>query len=91
MVGGFGSAVREVLDRHGRFGVKFLSLGLPVEVYPMGKTAQIKKALRLDAGRPGRAHPRILQRSLSAGPLGAPHGAGDGHSPQDSFSRSSSK
>jgi 1-deoxy-D-xylulose-5-phosphate synthase len=49
VVGGFGSAVRELLDRNRRFDVKFLSLGLPVKVYPMGKAAQIRKALRLDA------------------------------------------
>jgi 1-deoxy-D-xylulose-5-phosphate synthase len=49
VVGGFGSAVRELLDRNRRFDVRFLSLGLPVKVYPMGKAAQIRKALRLDA------------------------------------------
>jgi 1-deoxy-D-xylulose-5-phosphate synthase len=48
VVGGFGSAVRELLDRNGRFGVKFLTIGLPVEPYPMGKQAEIRKLLRLD-------------------------------------------
>ncbi len=48
-VGGFGSGVRELLDRNGRFGVRFLSVGLPVEPYMMGKQAEIRKLLRLDA------------------------------------------
>ena len=49
VVGGFGSAVRELLDRNRRFDVRFLSLGLPDQVYPMGKAAQIRKTLGLDA------------------------------------------
>jgi 1-deoxy-D-xylulose-5-phosphate synthase len=49
VAGGFGSAVRELLDRNGRFGVKFLSIGLPVEPYMMGKSGEIRKLLRLDA------------------------------------------
>jgi len=72
VVGGFGGAVRELLDRNKRFGVRFLSLGLPVEVYPMGKAAQIKKALRLDVD-------------------GLAAQIREFYSPQDSFSRSSSK
>ena len=46
--GGFGSAVREFLDREKKFGVKFLSLGLPVEIYPLGTSQQIKQKYRLD-------------------------------------------
>ena len=46
--GGFGSAVRELLDRAKRFGVRFKSIGLPLEVYPLGKAEQIKKSFLLD-------------------------------------------
>lgn len=46
--GGFGSAVRELLDREKRFDVKFKSIGLPLEVYPLGKAEQIKKLYNLD-------------------------------------------
>ncbi len=47
--GGFGSAVREFLDRKRLFGVRFMSIGVPVEPYGMGKAGEIKKELRLDA------------------------------------------
>ncbi len=46
--GGFGSAVRELLDRERRFDVRFLAIGLPAEVYPLGKADEIKKMLGLD-------------------------------------------
>jgi 1-deoxy-D-xylulose-5-phosphate synthase len=46
--GGFGSGVRELLDREGRFDIRFLAIGLPVEPYPCGKTEEIKRKLRLD-------------------------------------------
>ncbi len=46
--GGFGSAVREFLDRERRFDVRFLAIGLPAEVYPLGKADEIKKMLGLD-------------------------------------------
>jgi 1-deoxy-D-xylulose-5-phosphate synthase len=46
--GGFGGAVRELLDRERRFEIRFLSIGLPPEVYPLGKSEQIKKILGLD-------------------------------------------
>ena len=46
--GGFGSAVRELLDREKRFGVRFKQIGLPVEIYPVGKVGHIKKMYRLD-------------------------------------------
>lgn len=48
LAGGFGSAVRELLDRHGFFQVRFLSLGLPLEIYPLGKARTIKKLYGLD-------------------------------------------
>lgn len=46
--GGFGSAVRELLDREKRFDVYFKSIGLPLEIYPLGKVEQIKKMYKLD-------------------------------------------
>jgi len=46
--GGFGSAVREFLDRERKFAVKFKVIGLPVEVYPVGTSEQIKAIYRLD-------------------------------------------
>jgi 1-deoxy-D-xylulose-5-phosphate synthase len=48
IAGGFGSTVREMLDAHGRFDVRFLEIGLPIEVYPVGKTDQIKRDFGLD-------------------------------------------
>ena len=45
---GFGSAVRELLDRGKRFGVRFKSIGLPLEIYPLGKSDEIKKLYSLD-------------------------------------------
>jgi len=48
VTGGFGSAVREFLDREKRFSVKFKSIGLPLEIYPLGKAEQIRKNLFLD-------------------------------------------
>ncbi len=47
--GGFGSAVREFLDASGRFDIRFLSVGLPIEIYPVGKSDQIKRQFRIDA------------------------------------------
>jgi 1-deoxy-D-xylulose-5-phosphate synthase len=47
--GGFGSAVREFLDRERRFDLRFLAIGLPPEVYPLGKAEQIRKTYGLDA------------------------------------------
>ena len=46
--GGFGSAVRELLDRKKIFDVRFKSIGLPDEIYPLGKADQIKKMFKLD-------------------------------------------
>ncbi len=46
--GGFGSAVREFLDRKKIFNIRFKSIGLPDELYPLGKADQIKKMFKLD-------------------------------------------
>lgn len=46
--GGFGSAVRELLDRKKIFDVRFKSIGLPDEIYPLGKTDRVKKMFKLD-------------------------------------------
>ena len=46
--GGFGSAVRELLDREKRFDVKFLEIGLPDEIYPVGKREEIQRKFELD-------------------------------------------
>ncbi|MBE0460994.1 MAG: 1-deoxy-D-xylulose-5-phosphate synthase, partial [Candidatus Aminicenantes bacterium] len=46
--GGFGSSVRELLDCENKFDVRFKQIGLPMEVYPVGKVNQIKKMYRLD-------------------------------------------
>ncbi len=46
--GGFGSAVRELLDRKKIFDIRFKSIGLPDEIYPLGKTDQVKKMYKLD-------------------------------------------
>lgn len=46
--GGFGSAVRELLDRAGRFDVKFLPLGFPVAVFPVARAAEIRRLHGLD-------------------------------------------
>jgi 1-deoxy-D-xylulose-5-phosphate synthase len=49
LAGGFGSAVRELLDANGRFDVRFLAVGVPIEIYPVGKSDQIRKQFNLDA------------------------------------------
>ena len=46
--GGAGSAVRELLDREGRFDLRFRSIGLPAGLYPMGKSDEIRARLGLD-------------------------------------------
>jgi 1-deoxy-D-xylulose-5-phosphate synthase len=46
--GGFGSAVRELLDREGRFGLKFRALGFRVSVFPVAKAAEIRRMSGLD-------------------------------------------
>ncbi|MBM3294606.1 MAG: 1-deoxy-D-xylulose-5-phosphate synthase [Candidatus Aminicenantes bacterium] len=49
VAGGFGSAVRELLDSRGFFGLRFKAIGLPLEVYPVGKVAEVRRRFRLDA------------------------------------------
>lgn len=46
--GGFGSMIRDLLDEHEMFDIRFKSIGIPVEVYPLGKVDQIKKIYKLD-------------------------------------------
>ena len=46
--GGFGSMVRALLDKHEMFDIRFKSIGIPVEIYPLGKPEQIKRMYRLD-------------------------------------------
>ena len=46
--GGFGSMVRALLDEHEMFDIRFKSIGIPVEIYPLGKTEQIKTMYGLD-------------------------------------------
>ncbi len=46
--GGFGSAVRELLDRKNRFDIRFKSIGIPLEIYPVGKIEHLKKKFMLD-------------------------------------------
>jgi 1-deoxy-D-xylulose-5-phosphate synthase len=65
--GGAGSAVRELLDREGRFDVRFLPLGLPVGAYPLGKSDEIRAALGLDA-------PAIVRKARDLGRPPAPCG-----------------
>jgi len=47
--GGFGTAVRELLDRQGLYQVRFKSFGLTSALYPVGKAEEIRKLMRLDA------------------------------------------
>ncbi len=49
LAGGFGSAVREFLDSERRFDLRFKSIGIPLDIYPVGKAKQIKKTFELDA------------------------------------------
>ena len=46
--GGFGGLVRALLDEHEIFDIRFKNIGIPVEIYPLGKTEQIKKIYGLD-------------------------------------------
>ncbi len=46
--GGAGSAVRELLDRAGRFDIRFKAIGLPLEAYPLGKADEIRAVVGLD-------------------------------------------
>ena len=46
--GGFGSAVRTLLDREKRFDVRFKAMGLPVDIFPVGRSETIKSRYGLD-------------------------------------------
>lgn len=46
--GGFGSMVRAVLDENQMYDIRFKNIGIPVEIYPLGKAQQIKKIYDLD-------------------------------------------
>ncbi len=48
ITGGFGSMVRTLLDQHEIFNIRFKSIGIPLEIYPIGKTEQIKKIFKLE-------------------------------------------
>jgi 1-deoxy-D-xylulose-5-phosphate synthase len=48
IAGGFGSAVRELLDRERRSDVRFKSIGLSLEIYPLGSVEEIKREYKLD-------------------------------------------
>jgi len=48
VAGGFGSAVREFLDTMNIFNIKFKRIGIPKNIYPVGKVEQIKKMFGLD-------------------------------------------
>jgi 1-deoxy-D-xylulose-5-phosphate synthase len=49
LAGGLGSAVREMLDREKRFDIRFKPIGLPLEIYPLGKAEEIRRLYGLDA------------------------------------------
>jgi 1-deoxy-D-xylulose-5-phosphate synthase len=48
LAGGFGSAVREFLDSERKFDLRFKSIGIPLDIYPVGKADQIKRTFELD-------------------------------------------
>ena len=48
LAGGFGSAVLELLNRHGLHGVRIACLGLPVDIFPIGKLAELRRRYGLD-------------------------------------------
>jgi 1-deoxy-D-xylulose-5-phosphate synthase len=49
LAGGLGSAVREMLDREKRFEIRFKAVGIPLEVYPLGRSDEIRRIYGLDA------------------------------------------
>ena len=48
LAGGLGSAVREMLDREKRFDIRFKAIGLPLEIFPLGKAEEIRRIYGLD-------------------------------------------
>ncbi len=69
--GGAGSAVRGLLDREGRFDIRFLALGLPVAAFPVGKSDEIRASFGLDVA----GIVRRIREFYGAAPAG---GAGEG-------------
>ena len=65
--GGAGSAVRELLDREGRFGIRFKSIGLPIGAYPLGKADEIRAMVGLDVPGLVRQIRDFTQTALSCG------------------------
>jgi 1-deoxy-D-xylulose-5-phosphate synthase len=66
LAGGAGSAVRELLDREKRFDIRFVPIGLPLEIYPVGKSEEIRRMAGLDVDG-------LVERFRDAfrGPLGS--------------------
>ncbi|MCK7479016.1 MAG: hypothetical protein M0C28_17855, partial [Candidatus Moduliflexus flocculans] len=64
--GGAGSAVRELLDREGRFDLRFKSIGLPVGPVSLGKTDEIRAAARPRRPRARPADPGVLPDALGS-------------------------
>ncbi|MCX6566583.1 MAG: 1-deoxy-D-xylulose-5-phosphate synthase [Candidatus Aminicenantes bacterium] len=48
LAGGFGSAVLELLNRHGLLNVRIKCFGLPIDIFPVGKRAQLRERYGLD-------------------------------------------
>jgi len=48
VAGGFGSAVLELLNRNGLNDVRIKCLGLPVDIFPIGKAAELRRRYGLD-------------------------------------------
>ena len=69
--GGAGSAVRELLDREGRFGIRFLSIGVPIGAYPVGKSDEIRAMVGLDV-------PSLVKRIRDFTKTPLPVGADEG-------------
>ncbi len=49
VAGGLGSGVRELLDREKRFAIRFKTIGIPLEIYPVGKADELRRRFGLDA------------------------------------------
>ena len=69
--GGAGSAVRELLDREGRFDIRFMSIGVPIGAYPVGKSDEIRAMVGLDV-------PGIVRKIRDFYQTPLPRGADEG-------------